>query len=85
MLRRRHGGALGLPLHTANRCVSILNHMVQYTGSRLDVSFAALIVTAGMFTFSSSGFQLVGSNPSSVCATVSAFHSRNHDEANATA
>jgi DNA-binding transcriptional ArsR family regulator len=42
MLRRRHGGALGLPLHAANRCVIILNHMVQYLGSRLDASFAAL-------------------------------------------
>jgi len=42
MLRRRHGGALGLPLHAANRCVIILNHMVQYSGSRLDASFAAL-------------------------------------------
>ena len=42
MLRRRHGGALGLPLHAANRCVIILNHMVQYSRSRLDVSFAAL-------------------------------------------
>ena len=42
MLRMRHGGALGLALHAANRCVIILNHMVQYWGSRLDASFAAL-------------------------------------------
>src|SRR4026208_1891747 len=42
MLRRRHGGALGLPLHAANRCVIILNQMVQYSGSRFDASFAAL-------------------------------------------
>jgi DNA-binding transcriptional ArsR family regulator len=42
MLRRRHGGALGLPLHAANRCVTILNRMVQYSRSRLDASFAAL-------------------------------------------
>src|SRR4029450_9582787 len=32
----------GLALHAANRCVIILNHMVQYSGSRLDASFAAL-------------------------------------------
>ena len=42
MLRRRHGGALGLPLHAANRYVIILNHMVQYSGFRFDASFAAL-------------------------------------------
>jgi DNA-binding transcriptional ArsR family regulator len=42
MLRGRHGGALGLPLHIANRPVTILNQMVQYSGSRLDASFAAL-------------------------------------------
>jgi DNA-binding transcriptional ArsR family regulator len=42
MLRRRHGGALGLPLHAANRCVIILNHMVQYARTRFDASFAAL-------------------------------------------
>ena len=29
-------------MHAANRCVIILNHMVQYSGSRLDASFAAL-------------------------------------------
>jgi DNA-binding transcriptional ArsR family regulator len=29
-------------LHAANQCVTILNHMVQYQGSRLDTSFAAL-------------------------------------------
>ena len=29
-------------MHAANRCVIILNHMVQYTRSRLDASFAAL-------------------------------------------
>ena len=33
---------LGLPLHAANQCVIILNHMVQYSRSRLDASFAAL-------------------------------------------
>jgi DNA-binding transcriptional ArsR family regulator len=33
--------ALGLALHAADRC-AILNHMVQYQGSRLDASFAAL-------------------------------------------
>jgi DNA-binding transcriptional ArsR family regulator len=31
-----------LALHIANRRVTILNHMVQYYGSRLDASFAAL-------------------------------------------
>ncbi len=39
---RRHGGALGFALHAAKRCVMILNHMAQYSGSRLDASFAAL-------------------------------------------
>jgi DNA-binding transcriptional ArsR family regulator len=34
--------ALGLPLHTANQCVTILNQMVQYSKARLDASFAAL-------------------------------------------
>jgi DNA-binding transcriptional ArsR family regulator len=34
--------ALGLPMHTANQCVIILNQMVQYRGTRLDASFAAL-------------------------------------------
>src|SRR5262245_3288202 len=33
--------ALGLPLHVANPCV-ILNHMVQYTRTCFDASFAAL-------------------------------------------
>ena len=37
-----NAAALGLPLHTANQCVIILNHMVQYSRSRLDASFAAL-------------------------------------------
>ncbi len=37
-----NAAALGLPLHAANQCVSILNQMVQYSGSRLDASFAAL-------------------------------------------
>ena len=32
----------GLHLHAANRCVIILNHVVQYSESRLDASFAAL-------------------------------------------
>jgi DNA-binding transcriptional ArsR family regulator len=34
--------APGLPLHAANKCAIILNHMVQYTRARLDASFAAL-------------------------------------------
>jgi DNA-binding transcriptional ArsR family regulator len=34
--------ALRLRLRAANRCVYILNHMVQYTRARLDASFAAL-------------------------------------------
>ena len=34
--------ALGLPLHAANQCGTILNPMVQYSSSRLDASFAAL-------------------------------------------
>jgi DNA-binding transcriptional ArsR family regulator len=34
--------ALRLPLHAANQCVIILNHMVQYSRSRLNASFAAL-------------------------------------------
>ena len=29
-------------MHAANRCVIILNHMAQYSRSRLDASFAAL-------------------------------------------
>ena len=29
-------------MHAANRCVIILNQMVQYSGSRFDASFAAL-------------------------------------------
>ena len=37
-----NAAALRLPLHAANRCATILNHMVQYSGSRLDASFAAL-------------------------------------------
>ena len=37
-----NAAALGLPLHAANQCVIILNHMVQYSRSRLDASFAAL-------------------------------------------
>jgi len=37
-----NAAALRLPLHAANRCATILNHMVQYLGSRLDASFAAL-------------------------------------------
>ena len=32
----------GHPLHAANACVNILNHMVQYMRTRLDTSFAAL-------------------------------------------
>jgi DNA-binding transcriptional ArsR family regulator len=40
--RLRTGEALGLPLQTANRFVTILNYMVQYPGTRLDASFAAL-------------------------------------------
>src|SRR2546423_731729 len=32
----------GHPLHAANACVTLLNHMVQYSRSRLDGSFAAL-------------------------------------------
>src|SRR4029453_14295671 len=35
-------GRLGFALHAANRCVIILNHMVQYSGSRLHASFPAL-------------------------------------------
>jgi DNA-binding transcriptional ArsR family regulator len=34
--------ALRRPLHAANQSVIILNHMVQYSSSRLDASFAAL-------------------------------------------
>jgi DNA-binding transcriptional ArsR family regulator len=30
------------PLHAANACVKVLNHMVQYMTTRLDTSFAAL-------------------------------------------
>jgi DNA-binding transcriptional ArsR family regulator len=37
-----NAAALRLPLHAANQCVIILNHMVQYSRSRLDASFAAL-------------------------------------------
>ena len=37
-----NAAALRLPLHAANRCATILNHMVQYLGSRLDASFSAL-------------------------------------------
>jgi DNA-binding transcriptional ArsR family regulator len=37
-----NAAALGLPLHAANQCVIILNHVVQYSRSRLDTSFAAL-------------------------------------------
>jgi DNA-binding transcriptional ArsR family regulator len=37
-----NAAALGLPLHAANQCVTILNQMVQYSRSRLDASFAAL-------------------------------------------
>jgi len=37
-----NAAALRLPLHATNRCATILNHMVQYSGSRLDASFAAL-------------------------------------------
>lgn len=37
----RQRSALGLPLHAANPCY-ILNHMVQYTQTRFDASFAAL-------------------------------------------
>ena len=36
-----NAAALGLPLH-ANQRLTILNHMVQYSASRLDASFAAL-------------------------------------------
>ena len=32
----------GHPLHAANACVTLLNHMVQYMTTRLDTSFAAL-------------------------------------------
>src|SRR5207302_7212845 len=32
----------GHPLHAANACVTLLNHMVQYRTTRLDTSFAAL-------------------------------------------
>src|SRR3979490_759876 len=31
----------GQPLHAANACVKLLNHMVQYRTTRLDTSFAA--------------------------------------------
>ena len=41
MLQRRQGWRSAC-LHPANRCVIILNHMVQYSASRLDASFAAL-------------------------------------------
>jgi DNA-binding transcriptional ArsR family regulator len=34
--------ALSLPLHAANACVNILNHMVQYSRTGFDASFAAL-------------------------------------------
>jgi DNA-binding transcriptional ArsR family regulator len=34
--------ALGLPLPAANPCAYILNHMVQYTRTRFNASFAAL-------------------------------------------
>ena len=37
----RHRSARSAPLHVANQCY-ILNHMVQYTGTVLDASFAAL-------------------------------------------
>jgi DNA-binding transcriptional ArsR family regulator len=37
----RQAQALGLPLHPASQCVTILNRMVQYQ-TRLDASFAAL-------------------------------------------
>jgi len=37
-----NAAALCLPLHAANQCIIILNHMVQYSRSRLDASFAAL-------------------------------------------
>ena len=37
-----NAAAHGLPLHAANQCAIILNHMVQYPRSRLDASFAAL-------------------------------------------
>jgi DNA-binding transcriptional ArsR family regulator len=50
---RRNAGDLGVKaagnaathgpsLHSANQCITILNHMVQYSGSRLDASFSAL-------------------------------------------
>ena len=42
MLRRSTVGRSASPCIAANRCVIILNHMVQYSGSRLDASFAAL-------------------------------------------
>src|SRR5256884_7447453 len=32
----------GHPLHAANACAKLLNHMVQYMTTRLDTSFAAL-------------------------------------------
>src|SRR5439155_15282035 len=32
----------GHPLHAANACGKLLNHMVQYMTTRLDTSFAAL-------------------------------------------
>jgi DNA-binding transcriptional ArsR family regulator len=38
---RRRSVALGLSLHAANPCYR-LNHMVQYTRTRFDASFAAL-------------------------------------------
>jgi DNA-binding transcriptional ArsR family regulator len=37
-----NAAALGLPLHAASQCVTMLNQMVQYSRSRLDASFAAL-------------------------------------------
>ena len=37
-----NAAAHGLSLHAANQCVTILHHMVQYSGFRLDASFAAL-------------------------------------------
>ena len=40
-IQRSTGGSPGHPLHAANACISILNHMVQYM-TRLDTSFAAL-------------------------------------------
>jgi DNA-binding transcriptional ArsR family regulator len=39
--RLRFGRVLGFPLHAVSRHAT-LNHMVQFTGARLDASFAAL-------------------------------------------